>query len=132
MSTVVGTKGQVTIEKGIRDTLGVQPGWRAIQALDGDQVVIRFRPPQHRRSLLGILGGADVPRLDGEAFQEAVERAWDIAAVEAVGSTSDCQGAELRSPIPAGGDRGTRTGVKCRRGLRIPTDRAAPPAPGSK
>jgi bifunctional DNA-binding transcriptional regulator/antitoxin component of YhaV-PrlF toxin-antitoxin module len=62
MSTTVGTKGRVTIEKGIRKVLGIQPGWRAIQRLEGDRVVIRFRPPKHRDSLLGMLGGADLPR----------------------------------------------------------------------
>ena len=51
MSSLVGAKGQVTIEKGIRDALGVQPGWRAVQRLEGDRVVIEFLPPKHRRSL---------------------------------------------------------------------------------
>ena len=80
MPSVVGTKGQVTIEKSIRDTLGVEPGWRAIQQLEGDRVVIQFRPPKHRRSLLGMLSGPDVPQLDEEAFRSAVERAWDEQA----------------------------------------------------
>ena len=30
MSTLVGTKGQVTIERRIREALGVKPRWRAI------------------------------------------------------------------------------------------------------
>jgi len=34
MSTLVGTKGQVTIEKEIRDALGVRPCWRAMQRLN--------------------------------------------------------------------------------------------------
>jgi bifunctional DNA-binding transcriptional regulator/antitoxin component of YhaV-PrlF toxin-antitoxin module len=84
MSTTVGTKGQVTIEKEIRATLGVQPGWRAIQSIEGDQVVIRFRPPKHNRSLLGILGGPDVPALTDDEFREAVDRAWDEAAKTSV------------------------------------------------
>jgi bifunctional DNA-binding transcriptional regulator/antitoxin component of YhaV-PrlF toxin-antitoxin module len=83
MSTVVGTRGQVTIEKEIREALGIEAGWRAIQRLEGDRVMIRFRPPKHRRSLLGILGGPDIPRLDAEDFQKAVERAWDDAAEDA-------------------------------------------------
>lgn len=86
MSTVVGTKGQITIESGIRQDLGIKPGWRAIQRRVGHQVVITFRPPRHRRSLLGILGDPLGPRLEtGEAFQEAVEKAWDAAAAEAFG-----------------------------------------------
>lgn len=88
MSTLVGTKGQVTIEKEIRETLGIQPGWRAVQELDGDSVVIRFRPPKHNRSLCGILGGPDIPVLDEEAFRRAVDGAWDAAAREADGDDS--------------------------------------------
>lgn len=86
MSTIVGTKGQVTIEKGIREELGVKPGWRAIQRRVGQQVMITFRPPRHRRSLLGILSDPHGPRLETDrAFQEAVEQAWDAAAAEAYG-----------------------------------------------
>jgi bifunctional DNA-binding transcriptional regulator/antitoxin component of YhaV-PrlF toxin-antitoxin module len=86
VSTVVGTKGQVTIERGIRQELGVKPGWRAIQRRVGHQVVITFRPPRHRRSLLGILSNPRAPRLETDlAFQKAVEQAWDEAAAEAYG-----------------------------------------------
>ena len=84
MSTTVGTKGQVTIEKEIREALGVQPGWRAIQRQEGNQVVISFRPPKHRDSLHGILSNPGGPSLPtNEEFQAAVERAWDEAAREA-------------------------------------------------
>jgi bifunctional DNA-binding transcriptional regulator/antitoxin component of YhaV-PrlF toxin-antitoxin module len=84
MSTIVGTKGQVTIEKEIREALGVQPGWRAIQRRVGNQVVISFRPSKHRRSLFGILHDPQGPRLEtDEEFQAAVERAWDEAAAAA-------------------------------------------------
>ena len=77
MSSIVGTKGQVTIEKEIRDSLGVQPGWRAIQRLDGDRVIIEFLPPKHRRSLAGILEHATTVRIPAvEAFEEAVAQAW--------------------------------------------------------
>ena len=77
MSTIVGTKGQITIEKEIRDTLGVQPGWRTIQRLEGERVVLEFLPPKHRRSLVGILEHATNIRIPaGEAFEAAVEQAW--------------------------------------------------------
>jgi bifunctional DNA-binding transcriptional regulator/antitoxin component of YhaV-PrlF toxin-antitoxin module len=86
MSTLVGTKGQVTIEKGIRDALGVQPGWRALQRLDGDRVVIEFLPPKHRRSLAGILTDKTTVRIPStEDLEEAIERAWEAAAREAMG-----------------------------------------------
>jgi bifunctional DNA-binding transcriptional regulator/antitoxin component of YhaV-PrlF toxin-antitoxin module len=84
MSTLVGTKGQVTIEKSIRDALGVQPGWRALQRLEGDRVVIDFLPPRHRRSLAGALEHATAVRLPTEPeFQAAVEQAWEETLREA-------------------------------------------------
>ncbi len=77
ISSVVGTKGQVTIEKEIRDALGVQPGWRAIQRMEGNRVVLEFLPPRHRRSLAGILEDATTVRIPAdEAFEEAVADAW--------------------------------------------------------
>jgi bifunctional DNA-binding transcriptional regulator/antitoxin component of YhaV-PrlF toxin-antitoxin module len=85
MSTLVGTKGQVTIEKEIRDALGVHPGWRAIQRLEGDRVVIEFLPPRHRESLAGILTEATKVRAATEESLEAgIEAAWGEAAKEAV------------------------------------------------
>jgi bifunctional DNA-binding transcriptional regulator/antitoxin component of YhaV-PrlF toxin-antitoxin module len=98
MSTTVGTKGQVTIERDIREALGVQPGWRAIQRRVGNQVVISFRPPKHRRSLLGILGDPQGPHLQtSEEFQAAVERAWDEAAVEVLDQASRVGSSASRS-----------------------------------
>ena len=89
MSTLVGSKGQITIEKEFRDALGIQPGWRAVQSLEADRIVIAFRPPKHNRSLLGILGGPDVPQLDSKAFQQAVDRAWDEAVGEATTASAE-------------------------------------------
>ena len=84
MSTLVGTKGQVTIEKDLRDALGIAPGWRAIQRLEGEQVVLEFVPPRHRRSLAGILKSkAKVVFPTSEALEAAVDRAWTDAAREA-------------------------------------------------
>jgi len=83
MSSVVGAKGQVTIEKEIRDTLGVEPGWRAVQRLVGERVEIQFLPPRHRRSLKGLLGNPHGVRLETDAeFQEAAGAAWEAAALE--------------------------------------------------
>ena len=89
MSSVVGTKGQVTIEKQIRDSLGVQPGWRALQRMEGDRVVLEFLPPKHHRSLAGILEHATTVRIPaGEAFEDAVEQAW----ADAVGEGEEAAG----------------------------------------
>lgn len=77
MSTLVGSKGQVTIQKEIRDSLGVEPGWRAIQTLEGNRVVIQFRPPKHRRSLYGVLAGkAERTFPDEETLDAAIADSW--------------------------------------------------------
>jgi AbrB family looped-hinge helix DNA binding protein len=49
----VGPKGQVVIEKAIRDQLGIEPGSVAIQRVVDGRVELRFLPPRHNRSLFG-------------------------------------------------------------------------------
>jgi AbrB family looped-hinge helix DNA binding protein len=49
----VGAKGQIVIEKAIRDQLGIQPGSEASQRVVDGRLEIAFQPPRHRRSLLG-------------------------------------------------------------------------------
>ena len=55
MASSVGERGQVTIEKAIREELGVYAGDMAIQRVEGRRVVIEFVPAPHRRSLAGAL-----------------------------------------------------------------------------
>jgi len=77
LGTSVGERGQVTIEKQIRERLGVKPKDRAIQAIVDGQLVIRFVPryEPHMRSVAGILGPPPrVPEGDFD-FDEAVEMA---------------------------------------------------------
>ena len=83
----VGPKGQVVIEKEIRDQLGVQPGSVAIQKLVGDHVEIRFAPPPpkvvlHNRSLFGILKPPPGVTVSAEDWPAARDRAWAEAALE--------------------------------------------------
>ena len=84
MVTTVGTKGQVVIDKAIRDQLGIAPGWRAYQTLEEGHVKIYFRPPPHNRSLLGVLR-EHIPPEAAERFlrmtwSEIEEEAWDAIA----------------------------------------------------
>jgi bifunctional DNA-binding transcriptional regulator/antitoxin component of YhaV-PrlF toxin-antitoxin module len=53
--TTVGTKYQVVIEQSVRERLGIQPGWIAVQTVVDDHVEMRFLPPEHDRSLAGSL-----------------------------------------------------------------------------
>lgn len=81
MSYVVGPKGQLVIEKRIRDHLGVQPGWRALQLLVDDHVEIHFVPPEHTRSLAGCLSAHVKQSLSTpEEFAAARATAWVEAA----------------------------------------------------
>jgi AbrB family looped-hinge helix DNA binding protein len=56
MPSRVGERGQITIEKSIREDLGVYAGDQAIQRVEDGRVVIEFVPAEHRRSLAGSLG----------------------------------------------------------------------------
>lgn len=82
MATKVGPKGQVVIEKEIRDRLGVQPGSLAVQRLVGDRVEIYFIPPPHRRSLRGVLAAEIGRRVASEVWEGAREAAWEKAVSE--------------------------------------------------
>lgn len=76
MGNVVGPKGQVVIEKEIRDRLGIQPGWKTVQLIEDNHVRIYFIPPEHNRSLFGAARPfiRRWPAPD-EDWDEAVERA---------------------------------------------------------
>lgn len=83
MSSLVGTKGQVTIAKEIRDALGVRPGWRSIQRLENGRVVMEFLPPRHRRSLAGTLTEATSVRAPSEEeLQAGIDQAWEVSVRE--------------------------------------------------
>jgi len=82
MAHVVGEKGQVVIEKPLRETLGIQPGFVAIQSVVGDHLEIRFYPPEHRRSLRGRLEGFAKRSVPEEEWGKAREEAWAAAVRE--------------------------------------------------
>ena len=85
MANRVGTKGQVVIEKEIRDELGVKPGWLAIQQVVDGHVEIHFFPPEHNESLFGFLAPyTDVRIPDEDALHEAIEQARAEHAAEVV------------------------------------------------
>jgi AbrB family looped-hinge helix DNA binding protein len=79
MGHTVGPKGQIVISKHIRDRLGVEPGWHALQVLVDDHVEIYFIPPPHNRSLAGCLAPYIRPIADDQD-----EAAWDEAVGQAV------------------------------------------------
>jgi bifunctional DNA-binding transcriptional regulator/antitoxin component of YhaV-PrlF toxin-antitoxin module len=79
MSSLVGQRGQVVIEKPLRDALGLQPGYIAVQRLVGDHVELYFYPPEHDKSLLGILANETERSVSPEEWDAAREEAWSKA-----------------------------------------------------
>jgi AbrB family looped-hinge helix DNA binding protein len=55
LSSRVGERGQVTIEKAIREELGVYAGDEAVMRVEDGRVILEFVPGPHRRSLSGSL-----------------------------------------------------------------------------
>lgn len=68
MTSTVGERGQVTIEKAIREQLGVYAGDQAVQRIENGRVVIEFVPAPHRRSLAGALRDKVARRPRDEAW----------------------------------------------------------------
>ncbi|MBI2863172.1 MAG: AbrB/MazE/SpoVT family DNA-binding domain-containing protein [Chloroflexi bacterium] len=87
MANVVGSRGQIVISKEIRDRLGVQAGWIALQRLVNDHVEVYFVPPEHKRSLKGSLAShSRATVLAGEEWDKATHAAWSEAATEKAAS----------------------------------------------
>jgi AbrB family looped-hinge helix DNA binding protein len=83
MGSIVGTKGQVVISKEIRERLGIQPGWIALQYLVNDHLEVYFVPPDHSNSLKGSLA-SHIKVAPGEEWDKARESAWKQAAEEKI------------------------------------------------
>lgn len=78
MSHVVGIKGQIVIAKEIRDRLGVEPGWIALQRLVGDHVEVYLIPPEHRNSIKGSLAQyINISVAPGQIWDNARDAAWE-------------------------------------------------------
>ena len=76
MTSRVGERGQVTIEKTIRERLGIRPKDIAVQEIVGGRVIIHFLPAPHRRSLRGILKPRPrKPIKDWREAQQTIEEA---------------------------------------------------------
>ncbi len=82
MANLVGEKGQIVIEKPLRDALGVQPGFLTAQTLVDDHVEIRFYPPEHDRSLRGALKKYVTHALSTDELREARDKAWEEEATK--------------------------------------------------
>ncbi len=75
MTNVVGERFQITIDRAVREALGIRPGDRAIERAEGGRLVIDFMPAPHRESMLGIFRRPDLPPITD--WQEVRDRAWE-------------------------------------------------------
>ncbi len=80
MANIVGERFQITIDKEAREALGIKPGDRAIERVEGGRLVVDFMPAPHRESLLGIFRRPDLPPITD--WQAVKDSAWDARADE--------------------------------------------------
>lgn len=78
MSSTVGERGQITIEKAIREELGIHAGDEAVQRLEDGRIVIEIVPARHRRSLAGTLKDR-ITTVPADESWEAIRHAADSA-----------------------------------------------------
>lgn len=81
MDNKVGSRGQIVIEKRIRDRLGIEAGYRAIRLVVDDHVEPYFIPPDHNQSLMGVLSShvtEPIPESDDD-WHVAKRSAWTEA-----------------------------------------------------
>jgi AbrB family looped-hinge helix DNA binding protein len=79
MSSRVGERGQITIEKAIREELGIYAGDQAVQRIEDGRIVVEVVPGRHRRSLAGSLKAKVTRRPEDDSWEALRKAAWDTA-----------------------------------------------------
>jgi AbrB family looped-hinge helix DNA binding protein len=69
MTSRVGERGQITIEKAIREELAIYAGDETVQRVEDGRIVIEVVPGRHRRSLAGSLRDKLGRTPDDESWQ---------------------------------------------------------------
>jgi len=69
MASRVGERGQITIEKAIREELAIYPGDETVQRIEKGRIVIDVIPGRHRRSLAGALSAKTGRRPPDESWR---------------------------------------------------------------
>jgi AbrB family looped-hinge helix DNA binding protein len=77
MASRVGERGQITIEKAIREELGVYAGDETVQRVEDGRIVIEVVPGRHRRSLAGSLRDKTRRRPADEGWLALRDAAWE-------------------------------------------------------
>ena len=79
MTSRVGERGQITIEKAIRDELAIYAGDETVQRIEDGRIVIEVIPGRHRRSMAGSLR-AKVGRTPADESWESLRNAaWETS-----------------------------------------------------
>jgi AbrB family looped-hinge helix DNA binding protein len=76
MSSRVGERGQITIEKSIREELAIYAGDEAVQRVVDGRIVIEVIPGRHRRSLAGSLRSKVGRTPANESWEALRDAAW--------------------------------------------------------
>lgn len=79
MGSRVGERGQITIEKSIREELGIYAGDETVQRIEDGRIVIEVVPGRHRRSLAGSLKEKVAHRPADESWEALRQAAWETA-----------------------------------------------------
>ena len=77
MTSRVGERGQITIEKAIREELAIYAGDETVQRVEDGRIVIEVVPGRHRRSLAGSLRDKVGRVPEDEAWEALRQAAWE-------------------------------------------------------
>jgi AbrB family looped-hinge helix DNA binding protein len=77
MSSRVGERGQITIEKAIREELGIYAGDETVQRVEDGRIVVEVVPGRHRRSLAGSLRAKAQRTPPDESWAALRRAAWE-------------------------------------------------------
>jgi AbrB family looped-hinge helix DNA binding protein len=72
----VGERGQITIEKSIREELAIYAGDETVQRIEDGRIVIEVVPGRHRRSLAGSLRDKASRKPPDETWNVLRDAAW--------------------------------------------------------
>jgi len=76
MTSRVGERGQITIEKAIREELAIYAGDETVQRVEDGRIVIEVIPGRHRRSLAGTLRDKVHREPPDESWAAIRDAAW--------------------------------------------------------
>jgi AbrB family looped-hinge helix DNA binding protein len=85
MGSRVGERGQITIEKAIREELAIYAGDETVQRVEDGRIVIELVPGRHRRSLAGSLRDKVGRQPADESWEALRDAAWETPDPDRVG-----------------------------------------------